>query len=554
MATVSGAALLLAAAPASAHAQLESTSPTQSAVLLVSPPEVVLHFGEAVEIDFGSVRVLDPDGRRVDQDGAHHPAGDAHSVAVSLPRHLPAGTYVVAWRVISADSHPVQGGFVFSVGTAAGVRHGQSVAAALASAKGNTAIGVLYGMMRFVLFAALLVLVGLFAVFRAVRPGIAPASVLATLWAAWGVLLLVSLGSIAVQGVYAAQLPIGHLLSPSLFDEVVHTRFGEIQLARVALLVVGAPALLGLSSRSTSRAWVATAGAALVGAALLLTPGLAGHASTTGNGLVGELLDFLHLAAAAVWVGGLVLLGLAAVSRNPAGRPPLAELASRFSPLALAAALVVLSTGSLQSLREVGSRYALVHTAYGRILLVKVGLVVVLVLLGATTHRVLTGRWVPVTAGAHGPLDDTGSRRRGGRWALLAELALFGGVLASTAVLVDAAPGKQAAAAPFTQTLDVLGLQVNVIVDPARVGAGNQLHCYVLGRLGQPEAIPELDATIGLRSAGVAAVSVPLVVVGPGHYQATDVDFPLAGNWVLDLTVRTTAIDEQQVVAVVPVH
>ena len=119
--------LVTTAVPAGAHAQLESTDPVQGSVVLVAPTQVVLHFGEPVEIDFGSLRVLGPDGRRVDSGGTHHPDGDSHAVAISLPAHLPRGTYVVAWRVISADSHPVHGAFVFSVGTASGAARARPV-------------------------------------------------------------------------------------------------------------------------------------------------------------------------------------------------------------------------------------------------------------------------------------------------------------------------------------------------------------------------------------------------------------------------------------------
>src|ERR1700681_287379 len=133
------------AGPASAHAQLESTQPNQSSVLLTSPSQVVLHFGEPEEIDFGSVRVIGPAGSRVDNGVTHHPSADTHAVAISLPPRLPDGTYVVAWRVISADSHPVHGAFVFSVGTARGVGKASSLASALKNQSGSTAVGIVYG-------------------------------------------------------------------------------------------------------------------------------------------------------------------------------------------------------------------------------------------------------------------------------------------------------------------------------------------------------------------------------------------------------------------------
>ena len=119
---------------------------------------------------------------------------------------------------------------------------------------------------------------------------------------------------------------------------------------------------------------------------------------------------------------------------------------------------------------------------------------------------------------------------------------------------MNAAPAKQAASQPFSQSLNILGIQVNAIVDPARVGSGNQFHFYILGRLGQPVAIPELDATISLPAQGIGPLAIPLMVATVGHYRAIGVTIPLAGSWILKLTVRTTAIDEDVVTATLPVH
>ena len=160
------------AGPASAHAQLESTSPAPSSVLLQSPGQVVLHFGEPVEIDFGSLRVLGPSGQRIDNGGTHHPPGDSHAVAISLPKHLARGTYVVAWRVISADSHPVHGAFVFSIGSASGAAKANTLANALTNQSGSPVVGTLYWLIRFAAFVGLLFLVGLaFMTTVAWRPG-----------------------------------------------------------------------------------------------------------------------------------------------------------------------------------------------------------------------------------------------------------------------------------------------------------------------------------------------------------------------------------------------
>jgi len=598
--------IVIVAGPASAHAQLESTQPDASSVLIESPSQVVLHFGEPVEIDFGSLRVIGPDGARVDLGGTHHPAGDSHAVAIALPPHLPKGTYVVAWRVISADSHPVHGAFVFSVGTDKGVVKASALVKNLNSESGSTIVGVIFWLIRFAAFVGLVLLVGIPTVITLVwRAGGTTRRIGTLLWISWAVLLFCSVSGIAVQGVYAAALPLTDIVRPSLFNEVLHTRFGEIEVLRVILLAAFVPVVLGIQSRLHGRAgrfvWWIPYGAA-VGIGLLFTPGLAGHASTGSNVAFSMTLDVFHLGAVAVWFGGLaVLAALLIPGLLPDDGPEdIRRTAATFSAYAFLAVVVVIATGVVQSLRQVGSLYALFNTVYGRTLLVKVGLVIVLIALGAVSRRVVLGAWAvpligrrslrrssplcPASSPVEGnelaasmniddrpvnrsravapavveeekaPQGNRGWETRSLQRSVLAEISIALAVLAVTALLVNAVPARQAASQPFSQSFNTLGVQVNAIVAPARVGPGNQFHFYILGRLGQPVAIPELDATISLPAQGIGPLSIPLVVATLGHLRATDVTIPLAGNWILTLTVRTTAIDEQVVTATLPVH
>jgi copper transport protein len=137
---------------------------------------------------------------------------------------------------------------------------------------------------------------------------------------------------------------------------------------------------------------------------------------------------------------------------------------------------------------------------------------------------------------------------------VLAEIAIALAVLAVTALLVNAVPAQQAAALPFSYSLDTLGVHVNTIVDPAQAGPGNQFHFYVVDSRGSPKAILELDASISLPSQSLGPLTIPLVVAGPGHFTANNVDIPIAGTWTLKITVRTDAIDEQVVTTPLPVH
>ena len=342
---------------------------------------------------------------------------------------------------------------------------------------------------------------------------------------------------------------------------------------------------------------------ARTGFGLLLTPGLAGHATTGSTPVLGIALDLLHLGAVAVWFGGLAVLGALLVpgSSVGSGLGDIRPIAMKFSSYAFASVIVVVVTGVIQSIRQVGSLYALFHTSYGTTLLVKIGLVTILIAIGAVSRRAVLGGWMgallarparsfwrsirtdagltqtvdpvvpfdaPSSAGRltigsdilgnviteHDPALASDKRIPGLRASVFAEIVIALTVLAVTALLVNAVPAKQAANQPYSQSFNVLGVQVNAIVAPAKTGPGNQFHFYVLGRLGQPMAIPELDASISLPSQRVGPLAIPLVVASPGHFRASDVDIPLAGSWDLKIVVRTSPIDEQSIDTVLPIH
>lgn len=545
------------ALPAAAHAELESTSPSPASVLLAPPRQVELRFDEAVTIDPSSLRVLALDGRRVDDGATHHVGGRGEVVATALPGHVAAGTYVVAWHVVSDDSHPVHGAFVFSVGSAAGARRGEAIASTFLAEGGSTAVGALYGVVRFVVLACLLALVGVLAVLVLLIPAAGCLRRVRWLvWGSWAGLLVATAVSVGVQGAYGASLPLDKVVSPSVLDAVVRTRFGEAALSRLVLVVLLVPVLRAVRHGRQLRApWLVAAGSAL-GIGLLLTPGLAGHASTIGNGAVGEVVDVVHVGAASVWVGGLLLLGTLALPGLPAGeeRPDVAGLAARFSPWAAGAVVLLVTSGVVQSVRRVGSRYALLHTSYGRILLVKIGLLVLLLCVAALSRRRAVGSWLGRRR-EEAPAARAGRRRREVPGSLLGgELALVAGIVVAASLLVNAVPARQAAAQPFAESFDTLGLQVNAVVAPAQVGSDNQVHFYVLDAAGRPVAVRELEATVRLSTAGGRSRTLPLVVAGPGHYQAAGVDLPEAGSWILDVVVSTSPASTRQLRAVVPVH
>ncbi|HEY0538153.1 MAG TPA: copper resistance CopC family protein, partial [Actinoallomurus sp.] len=102
--------------PAYAHAVLVESSPVDNVVVAVPPRQARLRFDEAVTLTPQSIQLLDPNGDRVRIGAPGHVDGKANTAAAALPTGLRQGTYTVAWRVVSADSHVVSGAFRFSVG------------------------------------------------------------------------------------------------------------------------------------------------------------------------------------------------------------------------------------------------------------------------------------------------------------------------------------------------------------------------------------------------------------------------------------------------------
>jgi len=107
--------LLSGAAPASAHAQLRSSTPAAGGAVAKAPSEVLVNFSEPLESAFSTVVVRDAVGKRVDKADAHLDPNDRKTMHVSLPP-LVNGIYIVEWRALTTDTHRTEGAFTFRVG------------------------------------------------------------------------------------------------------------------------------------------------------------------------------------------------------------------------------------------------------------------------------------------------------------------------------------------------------------------------------------------------------------------------------------------------------
>jgi copper transport protein len=570
-------AVVALAAPASAHAQLESTEPQAGGVYDDAPREITLRYSEPVEASLGAVRVYDGAGDRIDAGKASHPGGAADTVRVDLPA-LSDGSYVVTWRVLSADSHPVQGAFTFQVGPEATADNLESLTQRLlASQGGSESVGVVYAVARFGVFASLALLVGGVAFVVLVwRAGRDSQRARRLVWAGWiGALASTAVGFV-LKGPYAAGLGLADAFDPELLGDVFDTRSGKVWVARALILLLALPLLRRLlpghrpvAEYPLTAGW--TLAAALVGAALVATPGLGGHASSGILVPLAVVADAAHLGAVSIWLGGLAVLFVAFLPR--AGADELRATLPRYSQVALAAIVVIVITGTFQSWRQVGSFGALRDTDFGRLLVIKLLLFAVIIVAAAFSREVVNrtfrartarvrepvvaGGPVPPSGGATDydvefePLDDA-TEVQNLRRSVMVEVALAVVVLVVTALLVNAPPARSEAAEPYAKVLKTDDLWFDVRVDPAAAGENN-VHMTALTTTGGPTDVLEMEVSLTQPERDIAPIDVPLRRLGPGHYVAYDVNIPIPGDWelianaLIDDTTQVVAKDEVEI-------
>ncbi|MCX4959503.1 copper resistance CopC/CopD family protein [Streptomyces virginiae] len=656
------ATLLTTAAPATAHAALTASDPTDGAVVATAPAQVTLSFSEQVAMGDDSIRVLDPQGTRVDTGELRDMcSGNTVRYGTALHTGLPNGTYTVAWQAVSADSHPISGAFTFSIGAPSAT----DVSLPTAQAGGGP-VGIAYGIARYAAYAGFTVLVGGAAfILLCWRRGAAERPLQKLVVRAWVTLTAATLAMLVLRTPYTGSGSFSDVFDLNGLRAVLETKTGASLVSR--LLLLGAAALFvavlfGVYARrvagfgpdeadrtegeaggsdqadgadevypadeadrpddTSDLTFGLAIGGAVVAGGIAATWALSEHASTGIQPGIAMPADILHLMAVATWLGGLAAL-LVALHKVPGIERAAVR---RFSRVAFVSVLVLAVTGVYQSWRQLGSWSALTGTDYGQLLLLKVGLVAVLLGI-AYVSRKWTARLAeaPTDIGAAvasvaavGQTADDVSRetapgaasegsgvsretepvgvpadperaaqlarqraaresalekrvrdadpdRAGLRRSVLAEAAIAVILLAVTTVLTSTEPGRTvereagrsstATAVPdravkITLPFDTGGPNgkgsVRLELDPGRVGA-NTLHLWSESADGTPFDLPEVKVAFTLPAKDIGPLPLAPERAAPGHWTASGVQLPLAGEWRIDVTVRTSDIDQTTV-------
>ncbi|MFL6021286.1 MAG: copper resistance protein CopC [Gaiellaceae bacterium] len=545
------AAALVLPAAARAHAALVRTVPVASAIVNTPPPVVLLTYSEPIEPRFAAVSVTDAGGTSQAAGPPRRSAADPKTLVVPLHR-VAQGWYLVYWRVISVDGHPVRGAFTFAVGPNPGPAP-QFVIPSISETAATPRLIVA----RSIVFVSMMAAIGLFLLRIAIaRPVVrrVPETHLRAVSIAFGIAAAITLVAVPVyilmataQFALRSTFDVGALL-PLFRDSAFGRGYLDLEIA-FALFAAAASLALWVDRPERERRSVAEllaiTGALAGAAAVLVVPGLGGHAAQTSPRGAMVLFDWAHLCAGSLWVGGLigllVLWRSFPVARRVAG---LVVCVPRFSNAAFVSVLVLIASGIGASIVHLPTFASLWQTSYGQTLLVKIGLLSAAMLLAAvnllrTRPRLLAYRERPEL----GPGAATLLRRL-----VAGEVLLVVSAVVAAAVLASLAPPAKALAragganarvgpGPVTEVVNENGYRLDLRVSPNRAAVPNSFSVRIT-RNGVPVRGAEVVSGFTMLDMEMGTQSYALTETAPGVYSRSSPALVMVGHWGLSFDVR----------------
>jgi copper transport protein len=542
-----------------AHPVYVDSTPRAFEGVRSQPNEVSVFFSEPIELGYSKISVLGPDGSKVDNNDPHNAEGDTASIAVTLKPDLPDGEYTVTMTVLSAvDGHVVPGTFVFGIGTkpqqsGTGNEQQQAIlspdnsAARFPGMVGQVmVVGAAFGTLW--LWKPLARVQWLSSAISQTRIAIDTNMMRVMII---GVALVLASG-IAMIVVQAISINSG-------IPEAIATKFGNVWVARMlqsSILMGIVFAVYRKAAKSNSSPSRAEIYAILIlGLAVLVTSSLIAHAAATSQ-ITTMVLDFFHNTAASIWIGGLILLGFAAVPKilsigdERIKASALAILIPRFSTVVVTLLGISVITGPVLLFALESDLSLTLASVYGQILAVKLGLAGTMVGMGAYSQFVVQKRAVAVMAGGGSSVQGASLRHYGkllkaeaavGIALLLAVSLMANGALPSGQFPVYArqqSDGQSAFAeqpeSDFVRTLYAAEGKIQLVITPFAVGQNN-FKVSFLNQDGSDAAGIE-SATIKLTQIdrGIGPIAVETKKMPDGVFSA-NAAFSLPGTWHIEI-------------------
>lgn len=508
--------LILIGGAAAGHANYVKSNPASDARLTRAPTEVRVTLSEPPDARGSDLAVLDVDGKRLDNGDVTLVSDEANTLRVSLGA-LGDGGYLVTWTALSTvDGHETKGVFAFAVNAPLPAIKDIGPAAPPPSALEILGRALSYAGM------ALLTGAAFFTMFIRVPTDGAETRRERRLVIVGGIALLVGSALLIVgQG---ANIP-GRLLA----------LLGLRALAGAAALASLAVPLRVLPADARREA------IAFFGLAAGLTATLVSHAAAIGD--LGDVaVDYLHVMAISIWLGGVVAFSYVAMPSAKRGDPrELGRTIWRFSLTALVAVTVIVTTGVLASFDRLVLFEDLIETPYGIALLAKIVLLLGLLGLGALNLLV----W--------GPRLRRGLAAGAQFWrGVIGESALFAGVLVAAAFLTAFVPPAQASGAAFDETKHVNGIRVQLLTASTLPGR-NRYVVRVQQGLTPITGAEKVALRFTMVEHDMGELELVATERAPGEYVAEGSPTAMFGTWKAEAIVRLTGRADTRALFTVPI-
>ncbi|HDR6289200.1 TPA: copper resistance protein CopC [Bacillus cereus] len=518
-----------------AHADIVKSTPAEKEILNTAPSIVSVEFGEAIEpSNFTSLMVIDEKGNRVDLKNTSIDPKNAKLLTIGLKKNIPNGIYSIHWKVISEDGHPVQGVIPF------GIKITGEEASKLQAKTTNYTPTADVVINRGLLYIGISLYIGVLFFHLVLYKTGSEQSLKAqsrsrtTIRFALASIIISVLLSLPIQAIITTSVTWLEAFRPSILQETLNLpNFGRlwiIQLIFTALLAITTYLSLKREKLSSLKVWTIPI-CILLG--LMVVKSLNSHAASSQYKEIAIVINFLHLLAASLWVGGVaaIFFLLSAYHKEKRDHDQdwtlYWETIRRFTPWALGSGAILLLTGLLNSTFLVSTLHSLSHTGYGITLLVKVSLFIMIVLFGIF-HL----------------LKSLMRQRKQLKVTLGVEFSIGIVILIVAALLTNLQPPLLAATEPFSETKQLdNGYEITLSVSPNTVGV-NTLDIHVKDQNGQPVTDVE-QILVSVSGVGMTMAKPPINIhsVSPGEFEAIDKFFTMAGEW--NIHVRGSTISSK---------
>lgn len=553
---------------AHAHALLVRSSPAAGAEVALPPATIELWFSEPLEAQFSYAYLVDGEGNAIGRNAAVVDPADPFHLILTPPALAP-GIYTVAYHTLSqSDGHEWLGTFPLTVLNPDGSRPSGVASANPTDAQQGMLPPPLKVASRWLSLMGVMLLAGVL-VFRQFILGdnaAAPTAtaslstnqtLLATIDPYSRGALIVGMGAVFIGGwlqILAQMVSLGEVggQGGATIDLFFQTRAGTLIVTRQ--LLVGALLLLTIigASLAVGRPHVLQWLALLLTLALLATFAVGSHAAAVAGSGWAIIGDFIHLLAAGIWLGGLTMLAIVlwlGRRQPPAELEPLRRIVWRFSAVATLAVFVLLCTGLFSTMIHLQSWALLWETTYGRVLLVKIGLVLVTLAFALRNHRLVHPVGTKATAWTAHRYPQF-ARQVWGESGVALVLMVVVAILVQTPV---PQPTPTTPTSFFETILRADDMSIHLQISPNQVG-DNRYIAHLYHEDGS--AIGDVQL-VRLRfehqTAALGQSTLDLTAQGSDFFGAAGAYQNQAGPWAVSLYVRRRGLDDLLVTTTVTV-